>query len=657
MPIVVGATVQCRNEPNGQYYRVTAANGNGKVTVEPISGGEPMKVAKKDVLVVKRFGDPIYPALRSVGAVRRGAPDKPHHAVISGENFHALQLFVYLYEGKADCIYLDPPYNTGARDWKYNNDYVDKNDSWRHSKWLSMMEKRLRLVKRLLKPDGVLIVTIDEHEVNHLGMLLERLFPDHYRYLITIVISARGNFKTNFARVEEYAYFCCPNIGRDVISGTKLDLLPEHSEIDVGPEPEDSKEQQEFDFDEFDDPSAEAGEKVVTEGGQTVELRHARRRGPDSSRKDRPSMFFPIYIDEKKKEIVRIGMPIDLTEEPSMETVQGLRPVWPIDAEGEHRRWRWGHERMRAALTVGGIQLGSYNKRQDSWTINLVIQKEDDSKKIKTVWRHTSHDAGTHGTSLVDKLLGQRGLFPFPKSVYAVRDCLAAAVRQKPDALIIDVFAGSGTTLHATALLNAEDNGRRRCVLVTNNEVQETVAARLAEKDLYRGDKGFESQGIFELITRPRCEAVVRGTYADEKPIPGKHVDGRKFSEGFPENVEFFETDYLDPDEIDLGHQFDAILSSLWLAAGGVGDRETKASGRPYSITKGSTYGVLFRESAFRKFKDEVLSRPDVTHLWLVTDSEEAFAEMCSALPRRLTISMLYRDYLQNFRINTRQNL
>jgi adenine-specific DNA-methyltransferase len=105
--------------------------------------------------------------------------DAPWHTLIEADNYHALQLLDYLYAGQVDCIYIDPPYNTGARDWKYNNDYVDGNDGWRHSKWLAFMEKRLKLAKRLLKPDtGVLIVTIDEHEVHHLGMLLEREFPE-----------------------------------------------------------------------------------------------------------------------------------------------------------------------------------------------------------------------------------------------------------------------------------------------------------------------------------------------------------------------------------------------------------------------------------------------------------------------------------------------
>ena len=130
--------------------------------LQPVSG----------LLVVKRFRRSTFPSLTSVGAIVCGPKDKPHHAVIDAENFHALQLLVYLYDGGVDCIYIDPPYNTGARDWKCNNRYVDDKDTWRHSKWLSMMEKRLRLAKRLLKPDGVLIVAVDEHESNHLGMLL-----------------------------------------------------------------------------------------------------------------------------------------------------------------------------------------------------------------------------------------------------------------------------------------------------------------------------------------------------------------------------------------------------------------------------------------------------------------------------------------------------
>src|SRR5262249_18722783 len=149
-------------------YRVTN-HVNGKVVkIVPDAGG-PEVIAERDSLVVaKAFGEPMYPALVPVDAVKR-APGKPWHVLINADNYHALQLLLYGYEGKVDAIYIDPPYNSGARDWKYNNNYVDRTDQYRHSKWLSMLKKRLLIAKRLLKPDGVLICTIDENEIGHLS--------------------------------------------------------------------------------------------------------------------------------------------------------------------------------------------------------------------------------------------------------------------------------------------------------------------------------------------------------------------------------------------------------------------------------------------------------------------------------------------------------
>src|SRR6185369_4882506 len=215
-PVQPGATVQRRSDPGGRTYQVKSITAR-TAKMAPDGGGAEETAPLKDLLVVKRFGDPMFPVLTSVGAIRRGGEDQPHHAVINGENFHTLQLLVYLYEGQVDCIYIDPPYNTGARDWKYNNSYVDKTDAWRHSKWLSFMEKRLKLAKRLLRKDGVLIVTIDEHEVHHLGMLLEKIFPEYLRYTVTAVINPKGTFKQNFGRVDEQVFFVVPDLDRDVI--------------------------------------------------------------------------------------------------------------------------------------------------------------------------------------------------------------------------------------------------------------------------------------------------------------------------------------------------------------------------------------------------------------------------------------------------------
>lgn len=173
------------------------------------AAAEPEQFALDELLVVREFGEPIFPALMPVDTVANGLADAPWHTLIEADNYHALQLLDYLYAEQVDCIYIDPPYNTGARDWKYNNDYVDGNDGWRHSKWLAFMEKRLKLANRLLKPEsGVLIVTIDEHEVHHLGMLLKRELPDARMQMVTIVNNGAGVSQGGFYRVEEYAFFC-----------------------------------------------------------------------------------------------------------------------------------------------------------------------------------------------------------------------------------------------------------------------------------------------------------------------------------------------------------------------------------------------------------------------------------------------------------------
>ena len=209
LPIREGLVVQNRTTPDDlSEFRVVRVEDGEAILVPKGADGSEARVAVEDLLVVKQFHEQTFSGFAPVGSVRRGGTEKPAHVVINGENFHALQVLAYSYAGKVDCIYIDPPYNTGDKSWKYNNRFVDENDRYRHSKWLSFMEKRLRLAKHLLKPDGVLVVMIDEHEVHHLGVLLEQLFPDTRRQMVTIVNNAAGVTQGGFSRVEEYALFC-----------------------------------------------------------------------------------------------------------------------------------------------------------------------------------------------------------------------------------------------------------------------------------------------------------------------------------------------------------------------------------------------------------------------------------------------------------------
>jgi len=670
-----GSVVLIRTESgNGTRYAVDDVTGS-EATIT--AGDEGWTIAVDDLLVVKPFGEPVYPVLRPVGQPVIRDEDKPFQTVINGENFHALQLLLFGYEGKVDCIYIDPPYNTGARDWKYNNDFVDRQDSWRHSKWLSFMDKRLRLAQRLLKPDGVLIVTIDENEVNHLGMLLEQRFPRHLRYMVTSVINPKGTYKANFGRVDEQLFFIVPDTGADVVlprprsgedaadgADSELDELIRAivASSDVDPDslldaPHLSVDQKErlrlvLGLDADEDVPEEGDEEETLPETADYEYWFLRRRGQESSyRTQRPNQFYAIYVSESTRQVVGIGPLLGVTDTWANTKDGDVVSVFPIDNEGHERVWRYSRETMQAYIDSGEIVVGRYNTKTKSWTLNHRKLKKD-VLRLKTVWWYKSHDAGVHGTNVVNRLLGARNLFPFPKSIYAVRDTLAAVVRNRPDAVILDFFAGSGTTLQATCMLNAEDGGRRRCVLVTNNEVDEKQATTLNKEGLFQGDPEFEAKGIFEQVTRPRCEASITGLRPDGSPVPGKYIGGRPFADGFGENLLSFDIRYADPDAIDVGASFEDILPALWFAAGCHGDPTALKHDDRWLLSPDSQFAVLLDEDRFRAFRTALAEHPEITHVWLVTDSERAFARMREGIAGSPQIGMLYRDYLRNFQVN-----
>jgi adenine-specific DNA-methyltransferase len=688
-PVRPGSVVWERRTTKPKRFRVRAVEGD-QLTVVPETEGEAapadaetQTLARADILVEKPFAEPVHPGLTSLGAVRRGPADRPSHAVIEGENFHALQLLVAAHEGQVDCVYFDPPYNTGAPDWKYNNRFVDATDHWRHSKWLSFMEKRLILAKRLLKPDGVLVVTIDEHEVHHLGMLMEQVFKGYLQQMVTIVINPKGTGKLNFARVEEHALFAIPNLGRSVIAG-----IPRTEK--VAADALDAAIEEVLALNLAEEAALEAGEGVVATDAEAAdvfdavidlaepeevaeataapadlpfpveelpiwELRHARRRGGESSyRAQRPNQFYPLWINTETRKVIRAGVSIPLPEAPNLDVVDELTPVWPIDAEGNERCWRFVPDTMNELIAAGRVVLGRHNATTGSWTVNYWV-RQSTTLKEKTVWWSKRHDAGTHGTTLLNAFLGTRTSFSFPKSVYAVADTLATVVRDRPDALIVDAFAGSGTTLHSTWLLNQTLGGQRRCILVTNNEVEAKAARRLARANHFRGDPEYEAEGVFQSVTKPRLKAALTGLRAsDGKPIPGRYIDRTPYAQGYEENVEFFRLDYLDPADVELGLRFGELLPLWWLQAGGVGERDGVAALDPtkttHVIPAGAPYAFLFDPSGMPALLAGLKERPDVTHAYITTDTDEAFADLAAQLPEQLVVTQLYANYLDVLR-------
>jgi adenine-specific DNA-methyltransferase len=388
-----------------------------------------------ELLVVREFGEPIFPSLVPVDTVRNGSADAPWHTLIEADNYHALQLLEYLYAEQVDCIYIDPPYNTGARDWKYNNDYVDGNDGWRHSKWLAFMEKRLKLAKRLLKPDtGVLIVTIDEHEVHHLAMLLEREFPEAYRQMVSYRDqSSQGGARKAFgAKPRSTRFFFMPAVTR-------------HHDDCCRPMGDSQRPHK---------PRKGAGS--------------AARQAPIPGKGRSPGLFYPIYIDPTGPTIAQVGSPLAAGVSVP-EQLPGLVALLPIRKNRTEGNWQWYPETLRERMKQGRVRIGGNASRgfviyilKDGEYAKIqrgefeeagraddgsIIVEDNDASYVRAVpgsqWRIATHDATQYGSRMLGDVLPDRR-FPFPKSLYAVRDTLRFFVETKPEALVLDFFAGSG---------------------------------------------------------------------------------------------------------------------------------------------------------------------------------------------------------------------
>lgn len=767
IPVRKGAKVSMRNGKANETYTVLKI-AEGKALCLPKNGTEAVEFDVAELVTTAELGDPIYPCLQPLGEVCNAPDSDLWHTLIEADNYHALQLLEYLYAGKVDCIYIDPPYNTRDKDWKYNNDYVDPNDSFVHSMWLSMMKKRLEIAKRLLNPlDSVLIVTIDEKEYLHLGCLLEELFPEAYIQMISSVISSHGSARDgHFSRTDEYIFYVF--LGDAKICSSEDDMLNEGLSK--------TKSQLWFQF---------------------------VRCGKGSKRADSKNLFYPIFIDPSTERIVSIGNPLPLEVERSTVVIpEGLIAIWPISSEGEEARWAAGTDVANRRLEKGLIRLARTTKNESGWSIMTVregtekrIEKEEvlitghdehggailldvenSSLRVpKTVWNKASHNAGWYGSKIITKIIPKRN-FDYPKSLYAVRDTIKFCVANKPSALIVDFFAGSGTTLHAVNLLNAEDGGNRRCIMVTNNELSDAEATSLKKQGFNPGDEEWSNLGIARHVTWPRTVCSITGNDVNGNPLNGKNdvytssitrsvqkkrsvkqisyfedflslplkdrkeliylltgkvipkslvLEDSKYvvsespkhtisilldtgyadewiseieelkhitdlyvvtpnkkifndlkkellsrldlitvfeevtipmADGFKANAAFFKLGFLDKTKVSLGMQFKELLSTLWMKAGAIGKCPViDASVPDMLILPDNKMAILNDENQFGEFAEQLAQHPEIEVVYLVTDYESSFVSMTQALEGKTTYQ-LYKDYLDNFRINAGRN-
>ena len=583
-PIRVGSQVVSRDDDDNPTWEVVAID-DGVATLEPVRdtdgaylqrgehGAVEQEQAPLDSLVViSDFGEPVLPGFRHLGSVERGG-DKPFHTVINGENYHALETLLFTHGGKVDCIYIDPPYNTGARDWKYNNDYVDDDDAYRHSKWLAFMERRLMLAKELLNPDdSVLIVTIDEKEYLRLGLLLEQTFPGARIQMVSITINPAGA-----GSCERVLSRRRVRVLRHVLGGAACHAphLPE---------------------------------RAMRRRGAMALLFGARDdRVGSRNQADGPNQFYPIYVDAIATGADRRGRRrhrAPMTTGTAMPAATGSRGRVPSSKhdgtrdelghltgteppEGTGRRVR---SRRRPATSSSRYAIAYLTQPDDQTsrerrarsssgrdpTASMIV---DDSRRQgdrtpTTVWtRRCPQRWQQYGTDAASRAAARSAASRSRSRSTRSRTRSASSSRtsRTPSSSTSSPAPARPPTRSCDSTGRTAVDASRSWSRTTR--CRPTRRRSSASEGLRPGDPEWEALGIFEHITRPRMTAAITGKTPDGEPIKGdyKFTDEFPMADGFEENVEFLELRYLDADDVDLGLAFDDIAPLLWLRAGGQG--------------------------------------------------------------------------------------
>ena len=402
--------------------------------------------------------------------------------LLEGDNLASLKLLEKTHKGKIDVIYIDPPYNTGNKDFIYDDDFVDSADSFRHSKWCSFISKRLEIAKLLLKDDGFIFISIDDNEQSDLRVICNEIFgEENFVASLPTIMNLKGNQdEYGFAGTHEYTLVYARNKSIGNLGFFKID--------------------------ESDDEFSKWEEDEI---GYFKKGANLKSTGVNAPREKRPNLFFPIYVSSDGT------FSID-------EKIENSTELYPV-TDGKEMSWRWSKEKFRNEKfnVIISEENGNFSiyKKQRPELGDLP------TKKAKSIFYKPEYSSG-NGTAQLKEIFGEK-VFNNPKPIDLIKDFLQLSTFNSQFSTVLDFFAGSGTTGHAVLKLNAEDGGKRRFILCTNNE-----------------------NSICRDITYERLKTV----------ITGERKDGSEYSEGLPGSLKYFKVDFVEITEKEYYEYADRLL-------------------------------------------------------------------------------------------------
>lgn len=512
--------------------------------------------------------------------------NKPVNILIEGDNYHALSVLNYTHKGKIDVIYIDPPYNTGNEGFVYNDKLIDLNDSYRHSKWLSFLAKRLRLAKNLLTNKGVIFISIDDNEVAQLKLLCDELFAEK-NFIALIIIQTNKGGRDYLEIAKTHEYLLCYSKSPDI----KLNEIPKDISV----------------------------LKLEDETGK-FEIRELRNRNPKFTKENRPNLYYPIYVNGSIKDS-HGHCPISLIKSKAYNI-----EVFPKNKEGSDSCWRWGQKLVMQNIIENDpykSQVVAKQKKDGGWNIYEKCRKS--TTKAKSIWDE-SEVRTERGTIILRNILG-KALFDHPKPVELIDKILRLSTDK--NSIILDFFAGSGTTAQAVLELNNQDDGNRKFILCTNNE--------------NNNGKGFK---IATDICYPRIKKIIEG-YRD---LEKSKIEG---TEG---NLKYFKTDFVNAEPTDRNKKKLVDKSTEMLCLKEDCFEEVKKA-KDYRIFKNSQnkhLGIIYDDDGIEPFKKEVkkMKKKFVVYVFSLDESarEEEFEDTAKFVELKPIPAVILNVYKRIFK-------